>query len=207
MSGEKKLIIIGAGGHGKVCADVAKLCGYDDISFLDDRAEGSFGDYRIIGRTADFEKYISGYSFFVAIGNGEIRKRISYELENRKADMVSLIHPFTAVSGDTKIGKGSIIMAGAVINPGTVIEKGAIINTCASVDHDCRVGEYSHVAVGAHICGTANIGKNVWVGAGSTVINNIDVCDGCFIGAGAVVVKNINEPGKYIGVPAKAVKI
>lgn len=202
MSSDKKLVIIGAGGHGRVCADIAKLCGYE-VSFLDDNAEGFSGGHQIIGKTEDYKNYISGYSFFVAVGNGEIRKKISEEIEKNGAEIVSLMHPFSAVSEDVKIEKGSVVMAGAVINPGTVINRGAIINTCSSVDHDCEIGEYSHVAVGVHVCGTVSVGKNVWLGAGSTVINNINICDDCFIGAGAVVVKNIDVSGKYIGVPAK----
>lgn len=203
MSIEKKLIIIGAGGHGKVCTDIAKLCGYENIFFLDDNAKGFFGKYKIVGKVLDYKEHLSDSCFFVAIGNGEIRRKFFGMLEKDGANIVSLIHPFTSVSEDTQIGKGTAIMAGAVINPGTVIGKGAIINTCASVDHDCTVGDYAHIAVGAHVCGTVNIGENVWIGAGSTVINNLSICDDCFIGAGAVVVKDITVPGKYIGVPAK----
>lgn len=203
MSDGKKLMIIGAGGHGKVCADIAGLCGYSDIYFLDDRAEGFFCGYRILGKTDDYKNYLSDFSFFVAIGNGDIRKKISAMLEKDGAKIVSLVHPFTSIGNNVLIENGAVIMSGAVINAGTVIKKGAIINTSSSVDHDCSIGEYSHIAVGAHVCGTVNVGKGVWLGAGSTVINNIDICDGCFIGAGAVVVKNIEEPGKYIGVPAK----
>ena len=202
MSDCKKLFIIGAGGHGRVCADAAKLCGYE-VFFLDDNAKGSSGGYEVLGKIENFRKYISEGEFFVAIGNSEVRRKISMELDEGGAKLVSIIHPFTSIGSNVSIGKGVVIMAGAVINSGTVIENGVIINTCASVDHDCRIGEYSHIAVGAHVCGAVNIGKNVWLGAGSTVINVIDICDDCFIGAGAVVVKNIDAPGKYIGVPAK----
>jgi len=94
-------------------------------------------------------------------------------------------------------------MAGTVINPEARIGKGCIVNTSSSIDHDCGIGDYVHIAVGAHICGTVQIGNNTWIGAGATISNNIDVCSDCLIGAGAVVVKNITEPGTYIGVPAR----
>ena len=92
-------------------------------------------------------------------------------------------------------------MAGAVINSDTVIGDGCIINTAASVDHDCMIENYVHVAVGAHLCGTVHVGKNTWIGAGATVSNNINICNDCMIGAGAVVTKDIHEEGIYIGVP------
>ena len=94
-------------------------------------------------------------------------------------------------------------MAGAVINSDTVIGTGCIINTCGSVDHDCRVGDYVHVAVGAHLCGTVEVGKSTWIGAGAVVKNNINICGECMIGVGAVVVKDIEEMGTFIGVPVR----
>ena len=97
-------------------------------------------------------------------------------------------------------------MAGAVINPGTRLGKGCIINTCSSVDHDCVVSDYAHIAVGAHLCGTVAIGEGTWIGAGATVVNNVSICSDCMIGAGTVVIKNIEISGTYIGVPAKRIK-
>lgn len=67
-------------------------------------------------------------------------------------------------------------MAGAVINPGVGIGKGCIINTCSSVDHDCDVGGYVHIAVGSHLCGTVSVGDGTWIGAGATVSNNVFIC-------------------------------
>lgn len=196
----KKLIIIGAGGHGRVAYDIAKRNGYKEIYFLDD---GDVTDSRVVGKSCDIEKYIKDSHFFVAIGNGNIRRQITERLLDCSAEIVSLIAPSAVISDTVKIGKGSILMEGVVVNTTTIIGEGAIINTCASVDHDCIVGDFSHVSVGAHLCGTVNIGKGVWIGAGAMVINNISVCDDCIIGAGAVVVKDITAAGTYKGVPAK----
>ena len=71
------------------------------------------------------------------------------------------------------------------------------------MDHDCKVGDYSHISVGAHLSGTVEIGSGTWVGAGATVSNNIKICEGCTIGVGAAVVKNIDYPGIYVGIPVK----
>ena len=190
-----KLTIIGASGHGKVVAEIARLNGYDDIVFLDDNPSiRSCGSYPVIDST---DRFIDG-DCFVAIGNGKIRERLS---QNRK--LISLIHPNAVVAKDVIIGLGTVIMPGVVINPGTIIGKGCIINTSSSVDHDCVIGDYVHIAVGAHLCGTVSIGDQTWVGAGATVINNICVCDECMIGAGSVVIRTIDRKGTYFGVPAK----
>ena len=96
-------------------------------------------------------------------------------------------------------------MAGAVINPGVRIGKGCIINTCSSVDHDCTVGDFVHVAVGSHLCGTVSVGDGTWIGAGATVSNNVSICSDCMIGAGAVIVNDIKKSGTYVGVPARRI--
>jgi len=193
------LVIIGAGGHGKVVADIAKLNCYEYIIFLDDNKNiKKCGNYDVVGSISDIKKYTE-YDFFVAIGNSAIRKRIQDKLEN----LVTLIHPNAIIAENVSIGQGSVVMAGAVINSDTVIGSGCIVNTCASIDHDCRVEDFVHCSVGSHICGTVCIGHGTCVGAGAIIINNIDICPECVIGAGAVVTQKINCRGVYIGLPAR----
>mgnify|MGYP004540562665 CR=1 FL=1 len=200
----KKLVIIGASGHGKVIADIAVKNAYERIVFLDDdEKRKECAGFPVVGKVSDIEEY-QGWNFIVAIGNPHIREKIFDEIE--KNSLALLIHPNSVVSRRVKIGRGTVIMAGAVINSDVVIGDGCIINTCSSVDHDCVISSFSHVSVGAHIAGTVSIGESTWIGAGATVSNNIKICDNCVIGAGAVVVRDISESGTYIGVPAKKLK-
>lgn len=196
-----RIAIIGASGHGKVVADIAEKNGYDEIVFYDDDlSKTQCGKWPVVGvtqKTAVREKNI-----FIAVGNASIRQRLMERFESRHFPV--LIHPHAVIARDAEIGKGSVIMAGAVINPGTKIGRGVIVNTCSSVDHDCVVGDYVHIAVGAHLCGTVSIGNKTWIGAGATVINNVSIYDDCMIGAGAVVIKDIKEKGIYMGIPAKS---
>lgn len=199
----KQLIIIGAGGHGRVVADIARLRNYESIAFLDDNTVENVNQ---IGRVSDFEKYIETADFFVAIGNNKIRKTIFENLNMRGCKIVNLLHPSSIIAADVILGKGIAVMAGAVINTGSQIRDGGIINTCSSIDHDCLVGAFSHISVGSHLAGAVTIGEESFIGAGATVINNISICKDCTIGAGAVVIKNIPEPGVYTGVPARKMK-
>ena len=198
----KELIIIGASGHGKVVADIAKKNDYNSICFLDDNSSVSECDgYKVIGKTSDFVNY--DCDMFVAIGNAEIRQKIQQQLMAANKKIATLIHPQAVIGENVLIGLGTVVMAGAVINPSSTIGDGCIINTCASVDHDNCIGDFSHVSVGTHLAGTVTVGSNTWIGVGAVVSNNISICQNCMIGAGAVVVKNIEEEGTYIGVPAK----
>lgn len=198
----KKLMIIGASGHGKVVADIAIKNGYNEIIFLDDdESIYECGGYPIVGKSS--EAGTIDADVIIGIGNAGVRKRIQESIPDEK--MATLIHPDAVVADDVVIGAGTVVMAGAVINPGARIGKGCIINTCSSVDHDCEVGDYVHIAVGSHLCGTVFVGSGTWIGAGATVSNNVSICPNCMIGAGAVVIKEIKESGTYVGVPAKRV--
>lgn len=198
----KSLIIIGAGGHGKVVADIAFKTGYEDIVFFDNNASiKECAGFKVF-RKSDMKDEYRYRDFFVAIGNADTRQKFFEILSEKGCNIISLIHPNATVSRRVKIGKGTAVMAGAVINSDAVIGDGCIVNTASSVDHDCIIEDFAHISVGAHLAGSVHIGQKTWIGAGATVSNNIRICGGCMIGAGAAVVKNINEKGTYIGVPA-----
>ncbi len=177
----KKLVIIGAGGHGKVVADVAgKLCFYETILFLDDR--GTVTEccgFPVAGKSGNAAEYIGEADIFVAIGSADARARV--------------------------MARGTVVMAGAVINSDAQIGEGCIVNTCSSVDHDCILKDYVHVSVGAHVAGGVQIGDKTWIGAGAVVSNHVKIAPDCMVGAGAVVVKDILVAGTYVGVPARLI--
>lgn len=198
MEKNNKLIIIGASGHGKVVADIAKLNGYSNIVFLDNNSGiNECMGFPVIGPDTMVSE-LAG-DVFIAIGNAHIRRSIMKREKERF--FPTLIHPSAILANDVKIGYGSVVMAGAVINPGTRIGNGCIINTASSVDHDCILEDYVHVSVGTHVSGTVSVGEETWLGAGSVISNNISICRDCVIGAGAVVVKDIEFSGTYVGVP------
>lgn len=203
----KRLIIIGASGHGKVVADIAKKNGYDEIVFLDDNEiiTECLG-FPVIGCVSAYVDYIDDCDFFVAIGNLEARERIYNDLIAFGGNVVTLIHPSAVIANSVTVGYGTVVMAGAVINPSVAIGNGCIINTCASVDHDCIIGDLTHISVGAHLAGTVVVRESTIIGIGASVSNNIEITSDCIIGAGAVVVNDIKEKGTYVGVPARRIK-
>ena len=205
MEGAKlnRLIIIGASGHGRVVADIARLNEYKDIVFLDNNSDlKECAGYPVLGpdiMTAELDGDI-----FVAVGNGRIRKKLMERDKGRIFPV--LIHPHAVIAADVLIGEGSVVMAGTVINGNTEIGRGCIVNTSASVDHDCILGNFVHVSVGAHLWGTVTVGEDTWIGTGVIVSNNVEICSDTIIGAGAVIINTIAEEGIYIGVPAKKVE-
>ena len=196
-----RLIIIGAGGHGKVIADNAIKNGYTDICFVDDHATGTCMGFPVVGTGADVSTLDDGKTdFIIGVGNNEIRKRIA---QAHDVNWVTLVHPSAQIGACVSIGKGTVVMAGAIINPCASIGEHCIINTGAIVEHDNAIGDYVHISPRAALGGTVRVGDLTHIGIGAVVRNNIQICGASTIGAGAVVVRNIDRPGTYIGVPVK----
>lgn len=197
----KPVIIIGAGGHGKVIADIVLRSGDTVLGFLDDRTGiYTVAGIPVLGPCDHYSRYQDAW-FVLGIGNAEVRERLSNTMAGVK--WYKAIHPSAFVSPmDTSIGEGTVVMAGAVINPGTKIGKHCIVNTGAIIDHDNQIESLVHISVGAKLAGAVHIGKHSWIGIGAVVKNNVSICENCMIGAGAVVVKDIIKPGTYVGVPA-----
>jgi sugar O-acyltransferase (sialic acid O-acetyltransferase NeuD family) len=207
MVNKDKLLILGAGGHGRVAAYVAaNMKRWGQIAFLNDSDVQDRKDFEIIGKFNEVHYYKEDYDIFVAIGDNEIREKLLLQLEMDNASIPVLIHPSALIGENVTLGAGTIVMAGAVIICNCTIGKGVIINTSSSIDHDNMIGDYAHISPGVHIAGGVKIGENSWICIGATVINHITIADHCTIGAGAVVINNITEEGTYVGVPARKLK-
>ena len=203
----KKIIVIGGGGHAKVVIDIIKNNGYkaSEIEILDDNLDigSEILSCKVSGKVKDALKYDKGTKFVIAIGNNEVREKIS---NMYKLDYTTFIHPSAVIGEDVNIGKGSVIMGGSVINSGTEIGKHSIINTSSTIDHDSNIGDFVHLSPGVHMGGTVNVGNRTWLGVGTSVKNNISIGSDTIIGAGSVVVKNVEEKGTYVGNPLRKIK-
>lgn len=193
---DKEVVIIGAGGHGRVVSDIIKQSGDRVLGFLDD---ADVKNLPMLGKVKDCIKYKDKY-VIIAIGNNEIRKKIAEQYP--MLNYYTAIHPSAIISPVAKIGKGSCVMSLAVVNSDATIGEHSIINTHATVEHDCIIGDFVHVCPNATLCGTVNVGNNTQIGAGAVVKNNINIAADCVIGVSAAVVKEIKKAGVYVGVPA-----
>lgn len=205
----KKVVIIGAGGHAKVIADIIEKSGDIVYGFLDDNIEEGTAiikDYKVLGKVSECDYLQSDYKdlyFIIAIGNNYTRKCI---YERYTLNYYTAIHPNAIIGMESIIKEGTAIMANACINANAQIGKNCIINTGAIVEHDDIIEDYVHISPNATICGTVKVGAFTHIGAGAIVKNNLEITEDCIIGVGAAVVRNIKEKGTYIGVPSKKVE-
>ena len=203
---DRRVIIIGASGHGKVIADIVRKSGDQVLGFLDDNRAlpKIFFGFPVIGTVAEYKEHLEA-DFIVAIGDAQKQKKIVKELEG--VSWYTAVHPSAVISDiQIRIGAGTAVMANAVINSCAGIGEHCIINSSAVVEHDNQIEDFVHISVGAKLAGNVTIGKGTWIGIGASVSNNLEICGGCMIGAGAAVVQNIREAGVYVGTPAKKKK-
>ncbi len=201
----KNVVIIGTGGHAKVITDIVLSARDHLVGFLtsDDSIENFMG-WPVLGKDTEYHQFMD-CCFVIAIGNPQVRERISKNLTGAK--WYTAIHPSASISTiNTTIGSGSVIMANAVVNPCAKIGNHCIINSNATVEHENIIDDFVHISVGTKLAGAVRVGKRTWIGIGASVSNGISICQDCMIGAGAVVVKNIESPGTYVGIPAHKIK-
>lgn len=199
----KSVIIVGAGGHGKVVADIIEKSRDFIVGFLDDQITKSVFGYRILGNIDLFQTYKKEVEFVIAIGNNTIRQHVVTIMQG--VQWYTAIHPMAVLAKDVKIGKGSVVMANAVINSSAKIGRHCIINTGAVVEHDNIIDDYVHLSPQVTLGGTVKVGKSSHIGIGAVVKNNITICSDVVVGAGGCVVKNIEKNGIYVGVPVKKI--
>ncbi|WP_412499843.1 acetyltransferase [Shewanella chilikensis] len=203
----KCIAILGAGGHGKVVAELAELNGYDNIIFYDDNWPSlkNVGPWPIVGKVSDLFADTAKLVIVVGIGNNDARLELQRKLTFKGAHFVTLIHPNATVSRYAKIGLGSVIMANAVVNPFANIGDACIVNTSATIDHDCVVSDGVHISPGANLAGTVIVGEKSWVGIGSQIKQKISIGSNVIIGAGSSVINDIPNFQTVVGIPAKVV--
>jgi sugar O-acyltransferase (sialic acid O-acetyltransferase NeuD family) len=202
----KKLALLGAGGHGKVVADLAQLSGWNNIIFFDD----SFperqinGVWPIHGTTKDLLDNLNHFDgVLVSIGDCAVRLNHHLALKEAGAALVSLTHPNAVVSEYAQIGLGCVIMAGTVINFGVKIGDACIVNTGATIDHDCQLANAVHICPGANLSGEVSVAQASWVGVGSAIRQGIKIGSHVLVGAGSVVVADVADNLTVVGNPTK----
>lgn len=201
------LVILGAGGHGRVVADAALAAGtYARVVATDRDPQRCHGELLAGVPLLPMGEALAlpDADCHVAIGLATHRERVAQRLAGRK--LATVVHPAAVVSPHALLADGCFIAAQAVVAPAARVGECVIVNHGAVVDHDVEVDAFSHVAPRAALGGGARIGRGVLVGAGASVLPNLAVADGVVIGAGAVVNAALSEPGVYAGVPARKLR-
>lgn len=186
-----RLLVVGAGGHGRSVAEAAQLSGhFEVVGFLDDAApvgERVLGRH-VMGSVAGMGDHRSVVDqAIVAIGNNAVREKLMQQLTEVGYAMATVVHPRAFVSPSAEVGAGSAIMAGAIVGTEARLGVGAIVNCGAVVDHHAHAEDFSHLGVNACMAGGTVLGRGAWMQAGIALGYGISVAPGAVLLPGTAV--------------------
>ena len=180
-----KLIIVGAGGHGRCCLDIAREK-YDEIIFLDDGLVGqTVNDCKVVGKINEMKVLFPEYlDIFIAVGNNAFRKQLFNQAKEIGYNIITLISNEATVSKYASIKQGSVIFPHAVIEPNAMIGSNCIICANATINHDAIIHDdcliYSNTVIRPNVIihGLTRIGSNCTVTFGKEIEEGSDIKDG-----------------------------
>lgn len=198
------VIILGAGGHGKVVINALLASKREIIGIVDSHHQ--VGDQvlgvKVIGDdTKVFEFSPSAVELVNGIGalpDSDVRWRLTATFREKGYTFATVVHPQTIIAPDVILEEGVQLMAGSIIQPGSLIGQDTIVNTRVSIDHDCTIGNGCHIAPGTVVNGSVTIDQRSFIGTGSCIIQNITIGERVIVGAGSIICANIPSFVKII---------
>jgi sugar O-acyltransferase (sialic acid O-acetyltransferase NeuD family) len=218
-----RLVIVGAGGFGREVHGVVDalnaagttldLVGYVDDLGTSDELLARLGTSRLGGigvlcgddHLADPGDGTIGrdVGYVIAIGAGDVRRRIDERLTVAGRRPLTLVHPMATVGGDNRIAEGCILTAGARVTTNITLGRHTQLHVNCTIGHDSVLDDFVSVYPGATVSGNVHLAEGVTIGTGANVLPGVRIGAGAFVGAGAVVTTDI-EPGvTVVGAPAR----
>lgn len=211
----KRVVIIGAGGHGREVADILQHQARQGealhlLGFVDDRADlhGKIvNGVPVLGDWSWFERPEAGtVAVICAIGTPAVCRRVAERADAAGLTFASAISPLATISPSAALGAGVMIFPHTFVSAGVRLENHTIVNVGASISHDCHIGRYTNINPGARLAGNVTVGEGCYIGMGSSIIQGRTIGPWTIIGAGAAVVRDLPAHVTAVGVPARVRK-
>lgn len=202
----KLIVIMSAGGQGRVILDAAVAAGHDVVGVLDDTAnQPTVSERPVLGGPDSWPAHVEACeAFLVAMAQNNQRRPLAEAILGSGHRLETILHPLSSISPFASIGRGVAVMPGAVVGPDSTIGDFSIVNTNCAVDHDCVLGTAVQLGPGVTMPGGVRIEDGAFVGAGATILPGVTIGRLAIVGAGAVVTRDVAPGTTVVGNPAKS---
>jgi sugar O-acyltransferase (sialic acid O-acetyltransferase NeuD family) len=201
---KKPVVVVGYSGHSYVIIDILLNAGRMVTAYCDsEKKERNPYHLNYLGKENEVIESLQSFDYFIGIGHNGIRSKVQKNLVQFLGMPINAIHPSAVISASVELGKGVMIAANATINPVVTIGQGVICNTSCSIDHECAIEDFVHIAPGAVLCGNVKVGAGTFVGANTVVKQGITIGKNVTIGAGSVIIRDVPDNLTVVGNPQR----
>jgi sugar O-acyltransferase (sialic acid O-acetyltransferase NeuD family) len=200
----RRLLILGAGGHGRALADLAGACGFTVAGFTEPGGRGR----DVLGTDEDLLVLVARHSLDGAVvGVGAtalgVRRALFERIGATGVATPALVHPRATASASARLGPGAVVFAGSVLGAGVEVGANAVVYSGVVVEHDSRVGDHAWLSPGAVLSGGVTVEAGAFLGAGAVVVPGVTIGRDAVVAAGAVVIAEVPAGTTVVGVPAR----
>jgi sugar O-acyltransferase (sialic acid O-acetyltransferase NeuD family) len=204
----RRLVMLGAGGHAKVLLDALTSSGVRVYGVVDPVLAETDEFWRGIAVIGNEDELLKIGPAEIVLVNGigslpgkSLRQQLFAQFRTAGFSFMSVVHTSALMGSGVVLGEGVQLMAGSIVQADSTIGDNSIVNTGALIDHDCVVGSHVHIAPGVVISGGVKVGNGAHIGTGASIIQGVAIGAGAVIGAGTVVLKDIPDYHKLLGHP------
>lgn len=209
MKALQPIVIIGGGGHASdVLAAIEALNEiaptFEVVGYLDDvEPENRRLDRRGVPHLGPISEWTGqGPDAVIGIGDPQVRLRVHKLLIGRVTWAAPIVHPYAAVSANSVLERGVVVLAGASVSAEATLRSHVHVSQQVAIGHDAAVGRFSSVYPGAVVSGEVEIGDAVMIGSNASILPALSIGSRARVGAGAVVTTNVPPDAVAVGVPA-----
>ena len=175
-----RLLILGAGGHGRAVADLARACGFTVAGFTDRSTSAGNAGTPVLGTDAELATLIRAQRIdggIVGVGNTALARRAQLYriLVTARVPQPAVIHPRAVASPSSEVGAGTVVFAGCVLGSEAKIGVNVVLYSGVVVEHECSIGDHAYLSPGVVLSGQVTVEADVFLGAGAIVLPGLRI--------------------------------
>jgi UDP-3-O-[3-hydroxymyristoyl] glucosamine N-acyltransferase len=105
------------------------------------------------------------------------------------------------IGDDVEIGANCCVDRGTLGD--TVLGPGTKLDNLVHIAHNVRTGTNCMITAGTTVAGSTEFGNDCWIAPAACFRDGLHIASGVTVGLGAVVARSLEEPGIYLGNPAR----